>query len=300
MNPIYFIPQKEKSYQLIDMTKNNTLLYTACFFISVSLLATFLNIHALNAIKDTEKQLIRLEQSAGQNFSINQDHYQSLKRSGKQYPAVDQSEKTNQLHSRRENIERLKKIIQSTGLETLAEINSSHPGILQEIIIEQMGEIVESPQPKTTTRVMKYYEKVPEYKILYEKSRGLHNVTEEEQEQALDKLIEKYPDGFFNDAAISSYVTKMLIKNDIQRAEKYYSKSMEVMDERSKEIYGQSMEIELVYKYCMKGDTVKLNNMLDTLETKYPGDTLVSNPVGNRSISLSELTDLFRRIGNAR
>lgn len=308
------------------MKKNKISLFTIFILTGISLLTTLLNLHSYFSIKNMEKQIVTLKQSITQNSGTD-NHEFSDKRTENQTAsgnklsshseAVTDNSGNDSSLSQKEEIDRLKRIIQSTGLETFAELNNSYPGIFQEMMEEQLNELFKRNKRKQSEKLLqqqmepeiKKLLNEPEFKSFteaYEKTRRSKDASEEEVELALEKIFQRYPDNILTGAAIASYADQMLHNNNIRRAEKYYNKYKEFEDRNPnlmnpmRQSFLSNLEIQFAYLYCQSGETVKLNNILDTLETKYPDETTVYSPMLRDRVPLSEITNLLRRIGNAR
>ncbi len=309
-----------------EYSKN--MFFTAAILVLLSLFTTLLNIHAYTSVKAIEKQLVisksltRPISNANNHLTVSTETEQNNPNTPVSSEAfITQPEKP---LSPEEEIERLSMIIQLTGLETLAEMNKSYPGILREMLQERIDRL--NKVSRLSAAYKNHGNQLPNYKELNKDAEytslvkaysmaGRPEMTEQdflngtkvtidydEKEKALEALIRKYPDYLTVGQYMYTFTFTMARQQNIQKAEKYYNKTIEFIEKKpSMSIFtGEAgitnLELQLAYMYYQAGDSKKLNSILDKLETEYPDDLIVNNPARRNQATLSEMINFFRVI----
>ena len=135
--------------------------------------------------------------------------------------------------------------------------------------------------------------------------RGLgNNQSEEERENALNELLEKYPDSYAAAKAVSVKAIESVIRGNIDAAESYYNMLIEVQGQKTDRVVFDdgfeavpTVEHTLAWAYYRSGRTEDVKTMVKSLEENYSDSVYrVRSRGGPTIITGQEAIERIRRI----
>ncbi len=303
-----------------DFSRYKIGLFTAIFSICVFMITGFFSLKAYNSSRNTEKQLTSSVQDLRQHMVRLETRVKDFEKlinekqitptasnlKGVSKAGIDESTK-----NKKQKI--IKAVLTPTRQHPLDLIADMDPNIIQELHDERVkkNEIeselnyfrgISGEQRQFDKN--KYDEEINE---LYRKSlprRFGGNLSEEERLNALNELLEKYPDSYAAAKAVSSKAIESVMRNNIETAEGYYDMLLDVQAKKTDRIVLDSgfeavptVEHTLAYAYYRSGRTEDIKTMVKSLEENY-SDSLyrVRSRGGPSIITGEEAIDRIYRI----
>jgi len=304
---------------------NKIVPYIAFFFVCVFTISGIFSLSAYNSSKDTAASIQVLIQDINRLDSrieefgklINEQQVQpsssDLKGAPQESSAVVSDAKKETTSSPSDEIKKMKEIIKSTGLDKLAETGNTDPGVIQELYEKQIKE------NEIQSRLSDFRELYDEQikidndqhgdeldKLLRSAMprRPRNKDDEEAREEAINELLEKYPDSYAAAQVVSMKTMEAARVNDINRAEEYYNMLVDIQGTKSENlVFRNGLEAlptvghTLVWTYFRDGRTEDVKNMVNSLEENYY-DSLYSvrSRTGPKIVSGEEAFARMRRV----
>lgn len=302
------------------ITRHKVVLSTAIFAFCIFMLTCFMSLKAYNSSRKTEKkvtasvqdlrqQMLQLE-SRIKDFEklINDRQTTPMVSNEKRVPttSVDKMSKYDQQKMVKPVPGSTKKI----HLDDIAEID---PDVILELHDERVrkNEIEAeldylrgiSSQQRQADKNM-YSEEANE---LYRKTlpgRFGNNSTEEERLNALNELLDKYPDSYAAAKAVSLKAIESIRRNNIGKAEEYYNMLLDVQAKKTDRVVLDNgfdavpaVEQTLAYAYYRSGRIEDVKKMVKSLEENYPDSVYrVMSRGGPRIMTSEEAIERIYRV----
>jgi len=188
------------------------------------------------------------------------------------------------LRSQREELERLKGIIEGAGLEALSESGDVDLTFLKDmserrsrmrVMASAREELVERSEGQHESDSTLYG---AEIRALYERARarGGSDSDEKEREAAFDELLDRYPDSYAAASVIAEKALSASFSRDVASVEKYYDMLLSSDNEAARNVVtGRGMEampvIEsyLAREYIQEGRYQDAEAIIDSLDENY-------------------------------
>ena len=305
---------------MIDFNRYKIVLISAGIGVCVLLITGFFSLKVYNYSKKTEKQftasvldlknqMLKLE-SRIKDFEkiINEKQSAPLASNLKAAPKV-----TFALNNKNKNPKKARPGQGATKKIQLDEIADIDPNVILELhdervrkneIDSELEYLREISGEQRQLDKNKYDEEINE---LYRKTlprRFGGNLSEEERMNALNELLEKYPDSYAAAKAVSSKAIESVFRNDIGKAEEYYDMLIDVQSKKADRVVLDSgfeavptVEHTLAYAYYRSGQIEDVKTMVKSLEENY-SDSLfrVRSRGGPRIVTGEEAIDRIYRI----
>jgi hypothetical protein len=212
-----------------------------------------------------------------------------------------------------DELEKMMEIIKSTGLDKLAEKGNTDPGVIQELYEKQIKEneiqsrlndFRELYDEQLQIDNDQYGEELDELLKSAMPRRPRSKDDEEAREEAINELLDKYPDSYAAAQAVSMKAMEAARVNDIDGAEEYYGMLVDIQGTKSDNVvFRNGLEAlptvghVLVWTYFRDGRTEDVNNMVNSLEENY-SDSLYSirSRSGPRVVTGEEAFARMRRV----
>ena len=223
----------------------------------------------------------RAEENSGHRYSI----------TGKAVP--DRGQRDTAVKDRTA-IRRLEKIVESTGLEQLAENKNMDPTILSELYDEyaerkQVSQIREQQLEKNREFHQADADQYgQELMALYERARLRRGAGADRQERdnAFAELIAKYPEAYATGMAIAERALVSSFRRNTSEVEKYYDMLRDnenfshIVTDRGVEAM-PNVEYYLARQYLRQGDNDNALALIESLEKNYPDSLLFTGRRGS-------------------
>ena len=213
--------------------------------------------------------------------------------------------------SRQDELMRLKRIIDSSGLEQLAEEGDIDLSFLREMSDRRVErqkaasyrrDLMERNRELHSADEGKYDE---EMQSLYEKARLRRGTDpkDKELENSFNEMLEKYPDAYATAVLIAERALVSAFKRDVTQVEEYHDLLLSSENESfSNVVTNQGIEampaIEhyLVRQYIQQGRTEEAEFLIDSLDRNYPDSLLFSRRRGQRGPNLQPVSEAVPRL----
>jgi len=181
-------------------------------------------------------------------------------------------------------IRRLEKIVESTGLEQLAENQNMDPTILSELYEEyadrkQVDHLHKADADQYGEEVMALYERA--------RLRRGGGADRQESDSAFAELLENFPEAYATGMAIAERAFVSGFRRNTSEVEKYYDMLREnenfshIVTDRGVEAM-PNVEYYLARQYLRQGDNVNALALIESLEKNYPDSLLFARRSGSR------------------
>lgn len=184
-------------------------------------------------------------------------------------------------------LSRLKKIVDATGLNKLANSNDMNPEVLQEIyeeraLIKKFNTRRNAMRERNQEQHLSDKDRYDaELNDIYDRARfmGGRSVTREEQDLAFNEMLDKYPDAYATGMLVAERALRSAFRKNFEETEKFYSmltgneNSANIVTDRGIEAL-PNIEYYLARQYLREGRTAEAQAMIDSLESNY-SDSLV-------------------------
>ncbi len=305
---------------MIDFSRYKIGLFTAIFSICVFIITGFFSLKAYNSSKNTKKQLaasvkdlrqhlVQLE-SRVKDFEklINEKQITSTASNLKGVPkaSIDKNSKNEK--------QKMVKVFQGSTIQNQLDMIAD---IDPNVILELHDERVKKNEIESELNYLrgisgeqrqfdknKYDEEINElYRQTLPRRFG-GNSSEEERLNALNELLDKYPDSYAAAKAVSSKAIESVMRNNIGTAKEYYDMLLDVQAKKTDRVVLDSgfeavptVEHALAYAYYRSGRTEDVKTMVKSLEENY-SDSLyrVRSRGGPSIITGEEAIDRIYRI----
>ncbi len=191
---------------------------------------------------------------------------------------------------------RLKKIIQSTGLEKLASMENIDPAVLQDLydkhterenIRSYHQSLLERNSEQHTMDKERYDEELNRLYNLARFRRGTVSGSGE-RETAFDELLSKYPDAYATAMVVAERAIMAGFRRDFEKVENYYDILIKtgnqdvpsVVTDRGTEAL-PNIEHTLARHYISTGRTREADQMIESLESNYNDSMVVVRKRGS-------------------
>ncbi len=182
---------------------------------------------------------------------------------------------------------RLRQILESTGLDLLAEMEDLDPSILKELYDERAGKKeIDAVRAQLRGKNKELHQADKnrydeELASLYERARfrGMRNISREDREKAFQDMLLKYPDAYATGMLVAERALFSAYRRNTTEGEKYYrmlqenSNFSDVITDRGIEAT-PNVAYNLASQYIREGRTEEANRMLDALKNDYPDSLL--------------------------
>lgn len=305
-----------------DLSKHKIYLLTAIFAFCIFMLTGFISLKAYNSSRKTEKKVTASVQDLRQHMVqlesrikdfeklIHERQTTPIAPDEKSVPttSVDKMSKSNQQKM-------VKPVLGSTKKIQLDDIAEIDPDVILELQDERVrkNEIEAelsylrgiSGQQRQADKNM-YSEEANE---LYRKtlpSRFGNNSSEEERLNALNELLDKYPDSYAAAKAVSLKAIESIRRNNIGKAEEYYNMLLDVQAKKTDRVVLDNgfdavpaVEHTLAYAYYRSGRIEDVKKMVKSLEENYSDSVYrVMSRGGPRIVTSEEaITRIYRITG---
>lgn len=303
-----------------DFNKYKVGLFFAIFSIALFMIMGFISLKAYNSSKNAEKQFAASVQGLRQNMVRLESRIEEFEKLVKEKQApilasnVKGGSKANSDKGRKNKKEKMVKAVQaSTGQNQLDSIADIDPNVIQELhdervkkneIESDLSYLREISGKQRQLDKNQYNEEVNElYRQTLPRRFG-NNLSEEERLNALNELLEKYPDSYAAAKAVSAKVIESVRGNNIETAEEYYNMLLEVQAEKTNRVVLDSgfeavptVEHTLAWAYYRSGRTEDVKTMVKSLEENYSDSVYrVRSRGGPRLMTGEEAIDRIYRI----
>lgn len=303
-----------------DFNKYKVGLFFAIFSIALFMIMGFISLKAYNSSKNAEKQFAASVQGLRQNMVRLESRIEEFEKLVKEKQApllasnVKGGSKANSDKGRKNKKEKMVKAVQaSTGQNQLDSIADIDPNVIQELhdervkkneIESDLSYLREISGEQRQLDKNQYNEEVNElYRQTLPRRFG-NNLSEEERLNALNELLEKYPDSYAAAKAVSAKVIESVRGNNIETAEEYYNMLLEVQAEKTNRVVLDSgfeavptVEHTLAWAYYRSGRTEDVKTMVKSLEENYSDSVYrVRSRGGPRLMTGEEAIDRIYRI----
>jgi hypothetical protein len=295
-------------------------LFTAIFSICVFMITGFFSLKAYNSSKNTEKQFTASAQDLRQNMVRLESRIKEFEKLIKEKQASPTASNIKGIskagidESIRNKKQKIVKAVQAptrqNQLDMIADID---PNVIQELHDERVkkNEIEDevnylrgiSGEQRQLDK-NKYDEEINElYRQTLPRRFG-NSLSEEERLNALNELLEKYPDSYAAAKAVSSKAIESVMRNNIETAEEYYNMLLDVQAEKTDRVVLDSgfeavptVEHTLAYAYYRSGRTEDVESIVKSLEDNYSDSVFrVRSRGGPKLMTGEEAIDRIYRI----
>jgi len=210
---------------------------------------------------------------------------------------VDESGEVSLETSQREELMRLRRIVESTGLEELAESGEVDLTFLRDMSDRRsrmmaMGSARRGLSERNEERHAadaEFYG--DELRSLYEKARMRRrgNVDDGEREAAFNELLDAYPDSYAAASLIADRALVASFQQDTESVEEYYDMLISNGNEDSRSVLTSmgteampAIELYLARQYIQEGRSDDAEELLDSLDRDYADSMIFSGRRGAR------------------
>jgi hypothetical protein len=305
---------------MIDFSRYKIVLFSAIFSICVFLITGFFSLKAYNSAKNTEKQFAASVKTLKQEMvqlGTRIKEFEKLLKETEASPtasnlkgALKAGIHVNLKNKKQKTVNAVPAPTKQNQLDVIADLD---PNIIQELHDERvMKNEIESELDylRGISGEQRQFDKNKydeEINDLYRKTlprRFGGNLSEEERQQALDELLDKYPDSYAAAKAVSSKALESVMRNNLEAAEGYYDMLLDVQGKKTDRVVLDNgfeavptVEHTMAYAYFRSGRTEDVKAMVKSLEENY-SDSLfrVRSRGGPRIVSGEEAIDRIYRI----
>ena len=288
----------------MNTMKYYTLILLGVFFSVVICAALFFSYSAYIASNRIEKNfgqsLGELEQEVDRlkaqlTTARNRSENNSTQTDTKTGSAVTAGSKKDTVGKEHKAIRRLEKIVESTGLEQLAENQNMDPTILLEIYDEYADRKQADQRREQQLENNRDFHKADadqygeELMALYERARlrrGGRNTDRQERDGAFAELIAKYPEAYATGMAIAERALVSGFRRNTAEVEKYHDMLREnenfshIVTDRGIEAM-PNVEYYLARQYLRQGSSDDALALIESLERNYPDSLLFTRRSGS-------------------
>ena len=288
----------------MNTMKDYILIILGVFFSVIICAALFFSYSAYIASnrieKNFRKSLGALEQEVGRlkaqlSTARNRSEDNSAQTYIKTGSAVTAGNKKDVVVKERAAIRRLEKIVESTGLEQLAENQNMDPTILLEIYDEYADRKQTDQRREQQLENNRDFHKADadqygeELMALYERARlrrGGRNTDRQERDGAFAELIAKYPEAYATGMAIAERALVSGFRRNTAEVEKYHDMLREnesfshIVTDRGIEAM-PNVEYYLARQYLRQGSSDDALALIESLERNYPDSLLFTRRSGS-------------------
>ncbi len=295
------IPLPGKAFPL-NTIKHYTLIFLGVFFFVIFCAGAFFGYRAyvasFRAEKKYKQSLGELERQVKQlKAQLAALQNQKEDNPGQNYSGTIKAtpipKKRDAVVEGREALRRLETIVESTGLEQLAENRDMDPTILSEIYEEYTGRKQVVQRQEQQLEINEGFHKADadqygqELIILYEQARLRRrgDADREKSDSAFAELLAKYPEAYATGMAIAERAFYSGFRRDTAEVEKYYDmlseneKFSHIVTDRGVEAM-PNIEYYLARQYIRQGDGESALTLIESLETNYPDSLLFARGSG--------------------
>jgi hypothetical protein len=303
-----------------DFSRYKIGLFTAIFSICVFMITGFFSLKAYNSSRNTEKQFTASVQDLRQNIVQLESRikeFEKLLKEKETSPIVSNLKGTSKASVKEGNKNQKQKMVKvfqgstiQNQLDVIADIDPN-------VILELHDERVRKNEIESELNYLrgisgeqrqldknKYDEDLNDlYRQTLSRRFG-GNLSQEERQNALNELLDKYPDSYAAAKAVSSKALESVMRNNIGAAEEYYDMLVDVQAKKTDRVVLDNgfeavptVEHTLAYAYYRSGRTEDVKTMVKSLEENY-SDSLyrVRSRGGPSIITGEEAIDRIYRI----
>ena len=306
---------------MIDFNKYKLVLISASIGVCVLLITGFFSLKAYNYSKKTEKQFTAFVKDLKSQIVQLESRIKDFEKlmNEKQTPPIASNLKaapkeTFALNSKNKNPKKARPGQGATKKIQLDEIADIDPNVILELhderirkneIDSELNFLREISGDQRQLDRDKYDEEINElYRKTLPRRFGGSNLSEEERLNALNELLEKYPDSYAAAKAVSTKAIESVFRNDIGKAEEYYDMLLDVQSKKADRVVLDSgfeavptVEHTLAYAYYRSGQIEDVKTMVKSLEDNYSGSLFrVRSRGGPTIVTGEEAIDRIYRI----